>query len=238
MEIPFADHTFDQSNSLKSSLALASYLFPNQPLDASDLDVKALAQGTTNGLFKVSRRAISPAAESAVLIKVYGEGTEVTIDRRKELNVHKLLAEKRLSSSPLVRFANGHAYEFIPGIPCSEHDMARESVWRGVARELARWHATLPAIDPGNPQTSFDFEPSIWSTAKRWLDAIPTRPRRSTANKNELREALGCLSEKLLFNRSPPTRMVLGHGDLLSGNIIIQDTGEGEDATIRFIDYE
>ncbi|KAK1758190.1 kinase-like domain-containing protein [Echria macrotheca] len=267
MQIPFVDHTFDQSDPLKSSHALASFLFPNQTLDASDLDVKTLAQGTTNSrlqLFKVSLRAASPALDSAVLIKVYGDGTEVTIDRRKaptvELHVHKFLAEQGLSSSPMVRFTNGHAYDFIPGIPCSEHDVAREEVWRVVARELGRWHTTLPVVEFDHPQMSFNLEPSIWSTAKKWLDAIPARPQRSTANKDELREGLSYLSEKLLFSRSPPDSMVrhsstpvlvrttfpanesvkvLGHGDLLSGNIIIQEnTGAGGAATVRFIDYE
>lgn len=126
----------------------------------------------------------------------------------EEIKVHKLLAEKQLSSSPLVRFMNGHAYEFIPGVPCSEQDITREGVWRGVAKELAHWHVTLPAVTHDDPQERLNFEPSIWATAKRWLDAIPAQPHRSTANKNALREGFAFLTEKLLFNHTIPSRMV------------------------------
>lgn len=122
--------------------------------------------------------------------------------------VHKLLAEKNLSSYPLVRFVNGHGYGFIPGVPCSETDFAQERVWRGVARELARWHVTLPRVRHDDPQKRLDFEPSIWSTAKRWLDAIPAQPRRSTANQNALREGFTFLMGKLLFNHTTPNIMV------------------------------
>ncbi|KAK4163935.1 kinase-like domain-containing protein [Cladorrhinum sp. PSN259] len=238
MEIPFVNHTFDQSDALKSSYVLAPFLYPRQLPDDAVLEVKALSQGTTNALFKVSRQTIDLTAGSAVLVKVYGDGTEITIDRDKEIRVHKLLAEKQLSSFPLVRFLNGHGYEFIPGVPCSDHDIRKERVWRGIARELARWHVTLPAVTHDDPEKILNFESSIWSTAKRWLDAISAQPRRSTATKDSLRDGFAFLTQKLLFSHTIPNTMVLGHGDLLSGNIIIQESSHGEVAAVRFIDYE
>ncbi|SPO06775.1 related to ethanolamine kinase [Cephalotrichum gorgonifer] len=245
-EILFVNQVFDKADPPKSSLELALFLFPelgHHEMSIGDLDVKALTQGTTNGLFKVSHRASAP---SPVLIKVYGDGTEITIDRSKELRIHKLLSEKQLSSSPLVRFANGHAYQFISGIVCQESDMTQEAIWRGVARELARWHATLPVIDlrQDEPQKTLDLDPGVWSTAKKWLDAIPTKSRQSTANKDELEESFEYLKERLLFNGRDPHPLVLGHGDLLCGNIIIQDTDlSGKKAlpevySVKFIDYE
>ena len=126
--------------------------------------------------------------------------------------MHKLLSEKQLSSSPLVRFVNGHAYQFISGIVCSERDMAQPRIWRGVARELARWHATLPVVEPSRDdrQAVLDLEPCIWSTARKWLEAIPSEPRRSRADKSELVEAFEYLAQKLLSGGRAPAPLV-GH---------------------------
>ncbi|KAF4451562.1 ethanolamine kinase, partial [Fusarium albosuccineum] len=244
------NHVFDKSDAKGSSLQLASLLFPDHDhvhQHGADLDVKALSQGTTNGLFKVSYRMPDSPVDAAALVKVYGDGTEVTIDRNKELKVHALLSENQLSSSPLVRFANGHAYQFITGAVCSVRDMAKPRIYRGVARELARWHATLPSAHFQDPQQSLEFEPSIWSTARRWLDAISSYPGGSPADKERLREQFQYLANRLLLNGYVPDPLVLGHGDLLSGNIIIQaspspaagGTAASTDvASVRFIDYE
>ncbi|KAM0424971.1 hypothetical protein ACHAPT_009772 [Fusarium lateritium] len=239
MQVPFVNHVFDEGDANGSSLRLSELLFPDQDVS---LDVKPLTQGTTNGLFKVTYRPFDSADASThhvVLVKVYGDGTDITIDRNKELQVHQLLAENKLSSAPLARFTNGHAYQFIPGRTCSVSDMAKPSIYRGVARELARWHATLPTVEPKDPQSSLDFEPGVWSTARKWLEAIPSQPRRSTADKGLLREQFEYITGKLLFNGNAPDSLVLGHGDLLCGNIIVQGSAKPtEAASVRFIDYE
>lgn len=122
--------------------------------------------------------------------------------------MHELLSEKQLSSAPLVRFTNGHVYQFIHGHVCSETDIANPTIWRGVAKEIARWHAMLPVVSPKCPQESFNIEPSIWSTAKKWLDALPDNPQHSTANKNKLREEFQYLTNRLLFRDSDPDPLV------------------------------
>lgn len=109
--------------------------------------------------------------------------------------MHKLLAERQLSSSPLVRFNNGHAYQFISGRVCSEGDMSETRIFRGVARELARWHATLPTADAKEVLT---YKPGVWSTAKKWLDAISKHPHRSKAEIDDLHEKFKYLADNLL----------------------------------------
>ncbi|RSM04295.1 hypothetical protein CEP52_006937 [Fusarium oligoseptatum] len=243
MQVPFVNQVFDKDDAKGSSLRLSEFLFPDAAAAAAAaeerLEVKPLTQGTTNGLFKVMYRPVDASADDAVLVKVYGDGTDITIDRNKELKVHQLLAENKLSSSPLVRFANGHAYQFIHGKTCSVSDMANPAIYRGVARELARWHATLPIVEPKDQQSSLEHEPSVWATAKKWLDAIPSQPTRSKADKALLREQFHYVTDKLLLNGDKPEPLVLGHGDLLCGNIIIQDETEPtKTASVRFIDYE
>ncbi|KAG5746105.1 hypothetical protein H9Q70_011199 [Fusarium xylarioides] len=230
MDIPFKDVVFDTSDAHRSALSLLPLLFPDRKID--EIRISALTQGTTNGLFKVT---VNASTADAVLIKVYGDGTDITIDREKELRLHKLLAERQLSSSPLVRFSNGHAYQFISGRVCSEGDMSETRIFRGVARELARWHATLPTADPKEVLT---YKPGVWSTAKKWLDAISKHPHRSQAEIDDLHEKFKYLADALLSTDvSEP--LVLAHGDLLCANIIVQESGDGSDvASVRFIDYE
>ncbi|KAH7179863.1 kinase-like domain-containing protein [Fusarium flagelliforme] len=240
MEIPFLDCVFDSSDPNASILPLIPYLFP--AADEADIDphVQALAQGTTNGLFKVTNQA------NAVLVKVYGDGTDITIDRNKELWVHKLLAQHGLSSWPLVRFKNGHGYQFIPGRVCSEGDMSKTEIFRGVARELARWHALLQPVDLQGARKELHYEPSVWSTARKWLKAISNGEKRSRDEIEGLQEKFQYLTDKLLPTDVMPEPLVLGHGDLLCGNIIVQESADGmgavngatDVATVRFIDYE
>ncbi|KAL6361126.1 hypothetical protein LRP88_04588 [Fusarium phalaenopsidis] len=240
MQVPFVNQVFDKDDAKGSSLRLSELLFPDAAQVEERLDVKPLTQGTTNGVTYRPVDAGDASAHDAVLVKVYGDGTDITIDRNKEeLKVHQLLAENNLSSSPLVRFANGHAYQFINGRTCSVSDMANPVIYRGVAKELARWHATLPIVEPKDPQSSLEHEPSVWATAKKWLDAIPSQPTRSKADKALLRDQFHYVTGKLLLNDDKPEPLVLGHGDLLCGNIIVQDLTEPtEAASVRFIDYE
>ncbi|KAM0244085.1 hypothetical protein ACHAP5_006567 [Fusarium lateritium] len=239
MEIPFLDHAFDASDPFGSAVPLLPFLFPDRQPSDGDLRIQPLAQGTTNGLFKVTNGS---ATADAVLIKVYGDGTDITIDRNKELKVHKLLADHNLSSSPLVRFANGHAYEFISGLVCSEADMSQTEISRGVARELAKWHATLSLVEVRSAQEILSHEPGVWATAKKWLNAISEHPSRSKTEIEALHEKFQYLADQLLPSDDALEPLVLGHGDLLCANIIVQssadDIGATDVAAVRFIDYE
>jgi ethanolamine kinase len=244
MEIPFLDHVFDGSDASNASiLPFVPYLFPHVAEADIDLRIQPLAQGTTNSLFKVTNQSLN---QDAVLVKVYGDGTDITIDRNKELWVHKLLADRGLSSMPLCRFTNGHAYQFIPGSVCSEGDVSKTEIFRGVARELARWHTLLQPVILQGARKELDYEASVWSTAKKWLNAISNSSKRSKAEIEDLQEKFQYLTDKLLPTDVMPEPLVLGHGDLLCGNIIVQESADGmkaangatDVATVRFIDYE
>src|ERR1700748_2329050 len=99
---------------------------------------------------------------------------------------HSLLANYKLAPPLLARFNNGLLYRFIQGKVCQPSDLRRPEVWRGVARRLAEWHATLPisAIldQPGRRESAKGpFEtmtkiadlpsPNIWTVMHRWTCA-------------------------------------------------------------------
>jgi ethanolamine kinase len=98
----------------------------------------------------------------AILLRAYGKGTDVLIDRKseciypvlspllaltacaEETSSHCLLARHALAPALLARFDNGLLYKFIQGSVCAPADLRRPEVWRGVAQRLGQWHATLP----------------------------------------------------------------------------------------------
>ena len=102
----------------------------------------------------------------AVLLRAYGKGTEILIDRESEIRIHwllwtlvdtligeatshSLLSQHNLAPPLLARFHNGLLYRFIQGRVCSSEDLTREAIWRGVARRLGEWHAVLPIVSAG-----------------------------------------------------------------------------------------
>lgn len=125
------------------------------------------------------------------------------IPRSEELKFHKILSDHGLAAPLLVRFQNGHAYQYVAGTVCSVRDMAKERIWRGVARELARWHALLPRPDLPEDQGAhsiLQYEPTIWSTAKKWLATLPDDTDGDKALKDSLLEEFEFLKHKLLPN--------------------------------------
>lgn len=156
-------------------------------------------------------------------------------------------------------------YSFIPGEACTAQDLAREDVWRGVARRLAEWHGVpLPRSYFAENETngingtyvngeakSFKSvkikpTPNIWTVMQKWIDALPTSTEAERTRQAQLQLEFDKSFQELdVGGSSEGQRMVFGHCDLLSANVIIVpnartiDPVDGSEAeTVRFIDYE
>lgn len=110
---------------------------------------------------------------------------------------HRLLSDHQLAPSLLVQFLNGHAYRFLPGKACSSKDIAQHKIWHGVARELAKWHTFLPKLALDH-STILQQEPNVWSTAKKWINALPTRTQEQLSRKGSLEVEFEYLVQRLL----------------------------------------
>jgi len=82
----------------------------------------------------------------AVLLRAYGKGTDLIIDRDRETQNHELLMQYNLAPELLARFHNGMLYRFIRGSVTSPADLRRQPIWRAVAKRLAEWHAVVPCL--------------------------------------------------------------------------------------------
>ncbi|KAA8899117.1 kinase-like domain-containing protein [Sphaerosporella brunnea] len=221
-----------------SAQLLLSTVFPQWRNSPNPVGLRQLTEDTANTLFKTASKPPGVGdgedGDDAIVLHVYGPGTDVLVDRRREYYTHCLLAQHGLASPVLARFQNGLFYRLEPGRPCEPADMGREAVWRGVARRLGEWHAVVPATVTGSENGRL---PSIWTVLRTWISILPE----DTTPKSVLHIELQRLKERLgVTDGWNAEGMVLGHGDLRCGNVIIHPraAGAGGVATVSFVDYE
>ncbi|CEJ58869.1 Putative Ethanolamine kinase [Penicillium brasilianum] len=254
--------TYTPADSQASALRLILTLFPHWEGPGNKIEFVRFTDGITNTLLKIINRKAGLTDEEidndAVLMRAYGNGTEILIDRERETTSHALLASRGLAPPLLARFNNGLLYRFIRGKPCGHEDLVTPPIFRGVARKLAQWHAVLPNTGAGSAPTNgvekHDTDltpiqtrragPSMWAVLQRWVLALPVatpeqQARRLTLQK-ELEWVVGQLDDGVGIGEDG---LVFAHCDLLCANVIVlpDDAGvQTEDgiAPVNFIDYE
>ncbi|GFP52737.1 hypothetical protein ACSS6W_003168 [Trichoderma asperelloides] len=262
--VRFLPVTYDNSDSQESALRLIQSLFPQWAKD--DIEFIRFTDGITNTLLKAVHRlpGLSKAEidRDAVLLRAYGNGTAVIIDREREAANHELLMKHGLAPELLARFANGMLYRFVPGTVAQAKDLSDPTLIAAVARRLAQWHATVPCLpdsaikgeSPAANGSSEDHDsshkamivkaaagkpiPNLWSTMQKWILALPTETEqqreRQALLQRELEEMIEKLSQRPGLGHNG---LVFAHCDLLSANIIIHREPDRE-LSVSFIDYE
>ena len=205
---------------------------------------------------------------ATVVLRAFGPGAEPLTSRPREIATHGLFASYGLAPSLLARFQNGLIYQFTPGSPCTPEKLSEEQVWRGVARTLGKWHAVLPIgaagarLDAGkvsedipetgkgeNKKTDADLVKEVerekppgdvWSVMRLWASRIPEQSEEGRQVKDRMKEEVESTFETLgKVEGIGGQKLVMGHCDLLAGNVLVQDpVEEGAVDEIQLIDYE
>lgn len=156
--VPFLSLRYDPSSSESSALNLILALRADWQLPGSKVEFIRFTDGITNTLLKaVNRRAgVSQDAidQETILLRAYGHGTDLIIDRQREAQNHELLMRHGLAPVLLARFENGILYRFIQGEVTRPEDLRRRDISMAIARRLAQWHATVPCISQTNGTTT------------------------------------------------------------------------------------
>ncbi|EPS32287.1 hypothetical protein PDE_07247 [Penicillium oxalicum 114-2] len=261
-ELRYIPLTYSPADSQASALRLILTLFPHWEGPDNKIEFVRFTDGITNTLLKIINRKPGLTDEQidndAVLMRAYGNGTEILIDRERETTSHNLLASRGLAPPLLARFKNGLLYRFIRGKPCSHEDLVTPPIFRGVARKLAQWHAVLPNTAAGSvsptPAEKLDAEitpiqprragDSMWAVLQRWVLALPVATPEQRARRlslqHELEWVVGQLDDGMGIGEDG---VVFAHCDLLCANVIVlpDDVGtqtEDDVAPVNFIDYE
>lgn len=263
--------SYNHADSQASALRLLLTLNPNWEGPENKIEFVRFTDGITNTLFKAINRKAGLTEEEidkeAVLMRAYGNHTEILIDRERETNSHALLARFGLAPPLLARFKNGLLYRFISGRPATHEDLVTESVWRGVARRLGQWHAVLP-ISAASPEptqekgasllnsveVSADGQPvktdglnviqprrpgpNLWTVLQRWILALPA----STEAQCERQRGLQTELERVVRefdtgNGLGEDGLVFAHCDLLSGNVIILPSEESSNDGVETVNF-
>ncbi|KAJ4295739.1 hypothetical protein N0V88_004441 [Collariella sp. IMI 366227] len=136
--IKFIQRSYDSADS-KSALRLVLSIRPEWESADSNVD---FAVNKRPGLTK------EQIDSEAILLRAYGHGTDLIIDRHRETQNHELLMRHGLAPELLARFENGMMYRFIQGSVTHPADLRKPDIYRAVARRLAEWHAVVPCL-PG-----------------------------------------------------------------------------------------
>lgn len=221
--VRFISLEYDSGDSDASALQLVTELRPEWKAPGSRIEFVRFTEGITNTLLKAVNKIEGVSKEEmdrdAVLLRAYGNGTQVLIDRQRETENHELLMHYGLAPELLARFKNGMMYKFISGRATLPEDLRRPSVYLAVARRLAQWHATVPCLSsapahangvdgttndtshasvddvaPGKPP------PNVWTVMQKWLLALPTETpeqrERQTMLQKELIRLIQDLSQR------------------------------------------
>ncbi|KAL2828513.1 kinase-like domain-containing protein [Aspergillus cavernicola] len=250
--------SYNHADSQASALRLVLTLNPHWEGPENKIEFVRFTDGITNTLLKIINRKPGLTEEEidkeAVLMRAYGNHTEILIDRERETNSHALLARYGLAPPLLARFKNGLLYRFIRGRPATHQDLVTESVWRGVARRLGQWHAVLPIsgtdtvpmnevslIDSvevaadGQPVKMDDLNviqprragPNIWSVTQKWILALPTGTEAQRQRRRSLQKELERVVREFDHGSGlGEDGLVFAHCDLLCANVIILPPGD------------
>ncbi|KAF3211420.1 hypothetical protein TWF192_004663 [Orbilia oligospora] len=150
--LTFLPLTFSQADANACATHLILTLFPHW--DPAHLDFIRFTDGITNTLLKCVHKTITndpvTGAEKvsidemeSALLRAYGKGTNVLIDRGRECQNHFYLALHSLAPPLLARFNNGLIYRFVPGRVTSPADLSLPKVYTAVAKRLGQWHAQI-----------------------------------------------------------------------------------------------
>ncbi|XP_061641587.1 ethanolamine kinase 2 isoform X1 [Phyllopteryx taeniolatus] len=218
----------DEHNVKEGAMKIMKELRPEW--DVNYVKTKFFTDGTTN---KLVGCYVEDSPEDVVLVRVYGNKTELIVDRDNELKSFQVLHANGCAPRLYCSFQNGICYEYMQGDALGTKDVRDPSLLRLIAGEMARIHA-IHAHNGCIPK------PNLWIKMQKYFSLVATefteqasniRIQKEVPSKEVLEQEMVWMKEHLSTLGSP---VVLCHNDLLCKNII----HNSKEAHVRFIDYE
>ncbi|KAJ8261984.1 hypothetical protein GJAV_G00160750 [Gymnothorax javanicus] len=254
--VPKFNVTVDENDFRPGALKLLKNLRPHWK--PSEIKMKSFTDGITNKLIGCY---VGGVMQEVVLVRIYGHKTELFLDRENEVKSFRVLQAHRCAPRLYCTFNNGLCYEFLQGTALEPEHIRSPSIFRQIARQLAKYHA-IHAHNGWLPKSD------LWLKMGRLFSLVPTHfqdPEQNLRFSQEIPSA-ECLTEEMLWMQRSlsllDSPVVLCHNDLLCKNIIYNQSagvtappaGEGETAlsghaqfsatdrtqpgNVKFIDYE
>ncbi|OCT87982.1 ethanolamine kinase 1 isoform X4 [Xenopus laevis] len=226
--VPKIDFTVIDSGYRDGALRLLQQLRPKWKPE--HVTTQLFTDGITNKLIGCY---MGDTMEDVVLVRIYGNKTELLVDREEELKSFRVLQSHGCAPQLYCTFNNGLCYEFMQGEALDPQHVCNPTIFRLIARRLAKIHA-IHAHNGWIPKSN------LWVKMRKYFSLIPTefemeavngRFKREVPSPRVLEDEMSWMKEVLSNLQSP---VVLCHNDLLCKNIIYNE----KRGDVQFIDYE
>ncbi|XP_064602456.1 ethanolamine kinase 1-like [Liolophura sinensis] len=238
-DIPCVNITVDPNEAKTGALEIIKHLRPEWLLDKVEL--RTFTEGITNFLCGVF---LDGLPNDTVMVRIYGEKTDLIIDREVEMKNMRLLHAAGCGPPLYCTFNNGICYAYLPGVPLDEQMVRDNHISRLIAREMAKLHSipleTVQSFMGTEKASAVNPQPCLWVKIQKYLDLVPQsfadpqkqqRYMKHIKPKAELQKELNEMRSCLEGLDSP---VVFCHNDLLCKNIIYNKQYD----TVSCIDYE
>lgn len=108
-KVNYLDYLPDEAKEILKSLANKW----ENVLDANELEVIPLKGAMTNEVFQIKWQTTEGEMSRKVLVRIYGEGTDIFFDRENEIRTFAFISKNGQGPRLLGRFAQGRLEEFI-----------------------------------------------------------------------------------------------------------------------------
>ncbi|XP_067639223.1 ethanolamine kinase-like [Eurosta solidaginis] len=180
---------------------------------------------------------------NVVLVRVYGNKTDLLIDRKAETRNIQLLQTYGFAPTLFATFKNGLVYDFVPGVTLNPLSVLDPAIWPLVATRMAEMHRRVK-VHEEVARISGDVDkplvPMLWRKMQSFFDLVPEiftdavkhkRVKETFLPIKRLRDEFSSLYRHLERLNSP---VVFAHNDLLLGNIVYLES----QPCVNFIDFE
>lgn len=209
---------------LKLLLTLASNW--GDVFDANKLKVVHLSGAMTNVVYRITwPRNTTGNDERTVLVRIYGEGSDIFFDREEEIRIFESISTHGHGPRLLTQFPQGRVEEFIHAKTLSACDLRDPEISTLIAAKMREFHNLNM---PGSKNAL------LWPRMRKWL--IKARSVCSPEQAKEfqldiLDDEIDTLEKELSRGQQD---VAFCHNDLQYGNIMIDENTR----SITLIDYE
>lgn len=160
MDIPHFKVTIDKVEPEKGIKSLMQKIKPE--IDSDELEFVEFNEGISNKLVGCRKRGAS--RKDLHLFRLYGNKTELFIDRKMELETFKLLYSKGYGPPVFATFENGIVYGFVEGEVLDCVTICDDHISKLIAEHMAELHA-IPIKN--------DSSASVFKTIFKFLSIVP-----------------------------------------------------------------
>ncbi|XP_012574265.1 probable choline kinase 2 isoform X2 [Cicer arietinum] len=194
-------------------------------LDPNALEVIPLKGAMTNEVFQIKWQTIEGEMSRKVLVRIYGEGTDIFFDRANEIRTFAFISKNGQGPRLLGRFPHGRLEEFIRARTLSAPDMRDPSISALIASKMKEFHD----LDmPGSKNVN------LWDRLRNWLNEarrLSSPDEVETFHLETMDKEISLLEKELSETRQ---RIGFCHNDLQYGNIMLDEVTN----SVTIIDYE